>query len=103
MLLESWLRSTCLKLQSPRRRTQALGRRRSPNSMGSAQVSFVEPLEHRILLDAVSWTGAAGNLDWSNAANWTGGTGAPKAGDDVTIGYLGGSTIEVSGVTIDIG
>src|SRR6516225_2637877 len=57
----------------------------------------VERLEERLAPSAVSWTGGAGTLNWTDAGNWS--TGAvPTSADDVTIG------LAVSGpITVNIG
>ncbi|MFO0815076.1 MAG: SdrD B-like domain-containing protein [Gemmatales bacterium] len=48
---------------------------------------IVELLEDRTVPALVSWTGAGGDFDWNNAANW-GGT-LPGAADDVVIDQAG--------------
>ncbi|MBI3465811.1 MAG: hypothetical protein HY000_22570, partial [Planctomycetes bacterium] len=52
----------------------------------------VEGLESRSLLTAVAWDGGGGDLDWNNAANWSGDL-LPAADDDVTINAAGDVTI----------
>jgi len=43
----------------------------------------IESLEPRLLLSAVTWTGAAGDNQWTTPGNWS--TNAlPGPGDDVT-------------------
>lgn len=58
--------------------------------MSEAKVNFyVETLEPRLLLATFNWTGAGGDMLWSNPANWTVDTQAaiapPSINDDVTI------------------
>jgi hypothetical protein len=43
-----------------------------------------ELLEDRLAPSAVSWTGGAGTLNWTDAKNWSTGT-VPTSADDVTI------------------
>ena len=52
----------------------------------------VETLEPRTLLAAVSWTGAAGDNQWTTPGNWSTGQ-LPGPGDDVTINIAGKPTI----------
>ena len=53
--------------------------------LGSATEGLmIEPLEQRQLLSVCQWTGAAGNGDWSNAANWLKNQ-IPTASDDAAI------------------
>lgn len=57
--------------------------RYAPRDSSSDGMS-VDPLEPRVLLAAVAWTGGAGTDLWSDAGNWS--TGAiPTALDDVSI------------------
>src|SRR5689334_9082190 len=53
---------------------------------------FMEPLEQRALLAAVSWTGQAGDNLWTTAGNWSNGT-VPTSADDVTISLAANPTI----------
>ena len=46
---------------------------------------FLEPIEGRMLLSAVVWTGGAGTDDWDTPGNWSTDS-LPGSGDDVTIG-----------------
>jgi RHS repeat-associated protein len=55
-----------------------------------------EQLEQRQMLDAVAWTGAAGDNLWHTAANWSGGA-VPTAADEVTIDVAGSPVINVTG------
>ena len=61
---------------------------RASRRVRSTRRSFlrVEPLEDRTMPALVSWTGAGGDFNWSNALNWNGGT-LPGASDDVVIDY----------------
>ena len=43
---------------------------------------------------AISWTGNAGTLNWSDAANWSS-NAVPGSGDDVTISLSGVGTITI--------
>ncbi len=55
-----------------------------------------ELLESRRLLSTVTWTGAANDGgQWTNAGNWTGGTGVPQPGDSAVI-PAGASTITIA-------
>src|SRR5262245_38442977 len=59
--------------------------------IGRSDCVYIESLERRALLAAVSWVGgSAGN--WNVPGNWSGG-GVPVAADDVTIGA--GSTVTI--------
>ena len=61
------------------------------NQITSA-VAEVQILENRTLLSAVSWTGSAGDNQWSTPANWSSGA-VPGNGTDVTISAPAGTTI----------
>lgn len=64
----------------------------------------IERLENRLLLAVHTWTGAGGNGNWSNAANWTG--GAPAAAEsNVTLDFPAGiansaTNDDVAGLTL---
>lgn len=64
----------------------------------------MEGLETRVLLAAHTWTGAGGDSNWSDAANWT--DGAPAAAEsNVTLDFPGGvsntsATNDITGLTI---
>jgi hypothetical protein len=66
------------------------------NKIGIKKRAFrrllMEQLEDRRVLAAVAWTGAGGNLLWSNPANWSTGE-LPGIEDDVTIDAPGDVTI----------
>src|SRR4051812_17005623 len=55
---------------------------------------WFETLEDRVTPATLNWTGAGANNLWSNAANWTNGTGAavPTTGDDLVFGNLASAT-----------
>jgi hypothetical protein len=55
----------------------------------------LERLEDR-LTPAVTWTGGAGTLNWSDAANWSGGA-VPGAADDAIINIPVSGPIKISG------
>jgi RHS repeat-associated protein len=56
---------------------------------------FLEQLESRLHLSAVSWTGSAGDNLWTTAGNWSG-NAVPGAADDVTITLAGSPTIQIT-------
>ena len=60
------------------------GRRHSHAPRQRNRGLMIEPLEQRQLLSVCQWTGAAGNGDWSNAANWLKNQ-IPTASDDAVI------------------
>ena len=69
---------------------------RSANSRSSRRnrrtsTTAAEALERRILLAAVTWTGAGDGVSWSDANNWdrAGLAEVPQSGDDVTIPNVG--------------
>ena len=101
MRMVSWLHGLKRRLS----RRKFVSRRSRYACPIAAMVAGVESLEARMLLSAVVWAGgtaAGGDLNWNNAANWSGGAGIPGAADDVTIGDLGGATISVSGTAVGI-
>ena len=51
---------------------------------------------------AVSWTGAAGDLNWDNPNNWSP-TGVPTSADDVTISIAVPGAINISGGAYAVG
>jgi hypothetical protein len=53
---------------------------------------LLEPLEERVQLAAVSWTGAAGDSQWATPGNWSN-NAVPGAADDVTLDVPGTPTI----------
>ena len=55
-----------------------------------------EGLESRQLFNAIAWTGAGDGVNWSNAANWSGGI-VPGFADDVTINVAANPNIQISG------
>src|SRR4051812_15629967 len=59
---------------------------------------FVERLEQRTLLAAVSWTGAAGDNLWTTGGNWSG-NAAPGPLDDVQISIEGNPTVLINSPT----
>jgi len=70
-------------------------------SVGDRPLFTAEALETRTLLAAVSWTGAAGDGQWTTPGNWS--TGAlPGAADDVTINVAGNPTITLASGTQSI-
>jgi|GEM_PF-5198476 len=62
----------------------------------SSQASWLEGLESRVLLAAVTWDGGGSDLQWSNPLNWSG-DALPGPTDDVTISVPGDVTILHSG------
>ena len=62
----------------------------------------VEALESRTLLAAVSWTGAAGDGQWTTPGNWSSNPALPGPGDDVTINVTGNPTITLGSGTQSI-
>src|SRR5260370_656584 len=77
------------------------GRRRAPRSKACAGRLWLEPLEERILLDAIRWTNPAGG-DWGVAGNWDLNR-LPAAGDDVLINIaVTGPVTHSQGVTDSI-
>ena len=82
-----------------RRRRRARATLASPrHPLGHAAGYAIECLERRVLLAAVSWTGAAGDNQWTTPANWST-NGLPGPGDDVTINAAGSPAITLgSGV-----
>ncbi|HRQ72169.1 MAG TPA: hypothetical protein PLU35_03985, partial [Phycisphaerales bacterium] len=63
-----------------------------------ASGAFVEPLEGRVLLAAVSWTGAGDGVNWHDPNNWSN-IAVPGAADDVTIDVAENPTIVYSATT----
>ncbi len=59
---------------------------------------FLERLETRVLLTAVSWTGTAGDNQWTTPGNWSNDQ-LPQPGDDVTISVAGNPTIQIASGT----
>jgi len=55
----------------------------------------LEQLENR-LVPTVSWTGGAGTLNWSDAANWSG-HAVPSSADDAIVNVAVGGPIKISG------
>jgi autotransporter-associated beta strand protein len=53
-------------------------------------IALTEPLESRRLLSAAVWIGAPGNDQWSDTANWQGGT-LPTPGQDVSFPAYSGN------------
>ena len=98
MLLTPWLRNLRNRLRRPVRRVIRSGRQSSAPITIAAQV---QSLENRMLLSAVAWTGGGGDMQWNNAANWSG-NATPGATDDVTIGNVSSSPITVSGADVSI-
>src|SRR5690242_11945753 len=60
---------------------------------------FLEALENRSLLAAISWDGGANTLNWNDASNWSNDL-LPGAADDVTISLAGDVTIHGASGTI---
>ncbi|GMV72699.1 MAG: hypothetical protein AMXMBFR77_25370, partial [Phycisphaerales bacterium] len=60
-----------------------------------ASGAFVEPLEGRVLLAAVSWTGSGDGVNWHDPNNWSN-NAIPGAADDVTIDIAANPTIVYS-------
>ena len=60
-----------------------------------ASGAFVEPLEGRVLLAAVSWTGNGDGTNWHDPNNWSN-NAVPGASDDVTIDVAADPTIVYS-------
>ncbi len=58
--------------------------------------AFLEALECRVQLAAVSWTGGAGDGLWATPGNWNGGV-VPAAADDVTVDVPGAPVIQFAG------
>lgn len=61
-------------------------------SKATRRQMFMEQLEDRRMLAAVSWTGGGGDLLWSNPANWSTAQ-LPGPNDDVTVEAEGAVTI----------
>ncbi|MCY2968958.1 MAG: right-handed parallel beta-helix repeat-containing protein, partial [Planctomycetota bacterium] len=96
MRLSSWLSGVRSHLFRSTRQTRKLS-----VSRRGAVASMVQVLESRVLLSAVNWTGAGWDLQWNTAANWD--TNAtPGATDDVTIGVVGASAIQIAGNSADV-
>ncbi|MFZ4572825.1 MAG: RHS repeat-associated core domain-containing protein [Phycisphaerales bacterium] len=55
-----------------------------PRPLPGRSAGLLDVLEARIALDAVAWTGGAGDNLWHTPGNWSGGA-VPTAADDVTI------------------
>lgn len=71
-----------------RRRRRSL--RIGPDARGASRY-FVEPLERRVLLSTVFWTGQGSTPSWSDPHNWS--TGAlPGPSDDAVISVAGAVT-----------
>ena len=70
-------------------------RPRQPDRRGPRYVQLhLEQLENRLAPAAVSWTGSAGTLNWSDANNWSN-DAVPGSADDVTISKSGVGTITI--------
>ncbi len=81
------------------RRNSRIARRREKQPGSGRARPFtrlgLEELESRLAPSAVSWTGAAGDLNWGTAANWSP-VGVPASTDDVTISVAVTGTINIS-------
>jgi len=82
---------SCLRF----RRRPARVRMRRQNKRKAIQYSAAESLEDRVMLAAVSWTGAGDGTNWNNAQNWST-QAVPGAGDSVTINLTNSQTIVYS-------
>jgi|GEM_PF-3283834 len=58
----------------------------------SPPIAHFDTLERRVMLSAATWTGNAGDGQWSTADNWLNST-LPGSGSDVTIDAPAGTTI----------
>src|SRR5262245_55719645 len=95
MSLKSWLRTGSKSNSSGSRvrpRPSAQKARRGVRRLS------LEALEDRLAPAAVSWTGNAGTLNWSDAGNWSN-NAVPTSADDVTINKAGVGTITIGAST----
>ncbi len=71
---------------------------KSRNTLRTTRAPLIEALESRVLLSAVAWTGAAGDNQLGDAANYS--TGAlPTSTDDVVV-PAGASALQASGAYV---
>ena len=94
MQIFSWLRGCAARLL-----TRPLRRRRLTPVRRQTQL-LLEPLENRILMSVITWTGKGDDLTWFSAANWSTGT-VPGTADTAIINQPG-LTVQYSGQTTSI-
>ena len=63
--------------------------------------SLLEPLESRLYLAAIQWSGSGDGITWSNPNNWDLGR-APAPGDDVTLNVPGDAAIQLDAAAGDV-
>ena len=86
-----WLKSEWNRSRSSLTRRR-LASQLSPRPRYRDLGSWVESLELREMLAAVTWDGGGNGIHWSDALNWSNNV-LPGAADDVTIDF-GGNTVQ---------
>lgn len=74
---------------------------RSRHQHSPRRFEGLDPLEARVLLANVLWTGAGDGTSWDDGANWST-SAVPQPGDDVTIDVAGSPMIVKSGGSINV-
>ena len=93
-----WLKSKWARSRSSATRRRLVSEP-SPRTRYRDLGSWVEFLELREMLAAVTWDGGAGTFNWNDADNWDNDT-RPGSSDDVSFGTLAGQTVTVSGADV---
>ena len=95
MLRQSWMKKVLQFAGRPSRVGTIFHRK-------NRTLSRFEMLEDRVVPASVVWTGLGNDLNWNDPTNWSGGSGVPAPGDQVTINQSGITIVE-SGQAVSIG